>query len=389
MTFPGCISSDSHIYEPPDLWTSRIVRKFRDRAPIIIRSDGRDAWFCEGYTIASPALGAAVGLRFGSFERSLRLEERMGDFEETFDAVRQGGYLAEPRIQDMDLDGIDIDILYPSAGFRAVVLVRDNELLKAICTSYNDWLADYCREFPSRLKGIALLTLDDIDWGVQELYRCRKLGLIGAMIPTGPPEGMPYSEKAYDPFWAAAQDLDIPLSFHVGVRRPQANEQLPNPWDQMPSSRSTKDYWVRVALCHMIFGQVFVRYPRLIVGSIEYENGWVPYFLSQIDYTYTQRSANIGWDKFDDPHMIPSDFYKRNCFVSFQEDIIGIKLRDMIGAHTLTWGSDYPHIESTFPRSREILQDILSDCNPLEKHLIVAGNAARIYGLQTPSEDKS
>ncbi len=383
MEFPGFISSDSHVYEPPDLWSERMAPQFADRAPRVVREDSKDWWVCEGYKIASPMLGTAAGQRFGRpEERTLTLEERMSPVDQRFENVRAGGYIPSERIKDMDMDGIYADVIYPSAAFRAVVLVRDNELLKVICGAYNDWIAEFCNAYPARLKGIGLLTLDDIEWGVQELERCRRMGLVGGMIPTGPPEEMPYSRPEYDPLWAAAQDLEMPLSLHVGVRRPRPQEPLPNPTDMLPPVRSGKDYWVRLSLNHMIFGRVFERYPKLIVGSVEFENGWVPYFLSQIDYTYTQRTSNPEWPKFKDPQMLPSDFYRRNVFVSFQEDRTGIALRSVIGVHTLMWGSDYPHIESTFPKSREILDGLLADCSVEERELIVAGNAARVYSIE-------
>ena len=68
-------------------------------------------------------------------------------------------------------------------------------------------------------------------------------------------------------------------------------------------------------------------------------------------------------------------------FLGFQEDGLGIRLRDVIGVDSLTWGSDYPHHESTFPRSRQILEEILVDCTEKEKAKIAGGNAARVYNL--------
>ena len=111
---------------------------------------------------------------------------------------------------------------------------------------------------------------------------------------------------------------------------------------------------------------------------MENELGWVPFFLRRIDYTYDQRGfAREGYRFKED--MLPSDYFHRNVFVGFQEDDLGISLRDMIGVDCLQWGSDYPHMESTFPRSQQILEEILVDCTEEEKVKIAGGNAARVY----------
>ena len=135
-----------------------------------------------------------------------------------------------------------------------------------------------------------------------------------------------------------------------------------------------------MSLTHMIFSGVFERYPKLQIGAIEEQLMWVPYFLDRIDYHYTQAATGTGVYRFKDD-AFPSDFFHRNVFLSFQEDSLGIKLRDVIGVDGLLWGSDYPHQEATWPRSREIIEEILVDCTEKEKVKIVGGNAARIYRL--------
>ena len=130
----------------------------------------------------------------------------------------------------------------------------------------------------------------------------------------------------------------------------------------------------------MIFSGVFERHPKLRVGSVEHEVCWSPFFLSQMDYTYTERPLRGDWHRFA-PGVLPSDFFRSNCFVSFQEDAVGIRTRDIFGVHTLMWGSDYPHTESTFPRSREIVGKILADVPEDEQALIVRDNAAKLYGF--------
>ena len=129
----------------------------------------------------------------------------------------------------------------------------------------------------------------------------------------------------------------------------------------------------------MIYGGVFQRYPKLQVGSVEHEIPWAAHFTERLDYNYLQRSHEFV-TRFKE-NMLPSDYFHRNVFVGFQEDALGIRFRSIIGVDSMQWGSDYPHHESTFPRSSEILKEILADCTEEEKSKIVGGNAARVYNL--------
>ena len=113
---------------------------------------------------------------------------------------------------------------------------------------------------------------------------------------------------------------------------------------------------------------------------MEHELSWVPHFLERLDYTYSQRASGMSGHRFKED-LLPSDYFHRNVFLGFQEDALGIRLRDIIGVDNLQWGSDYPHQESTFPRSREILEEILADCTEEEKGKIAGGNHARVYNI--------
>ena len=143
-----------------------------------------------------------------------------------------------------------------------------------------------------------------------------------------------------------------------------------------------QDYWTRMCLSDIILSGVLERHPKLKVGAVESELGWAPHFLGRLDYAYTQRptTPTRTSHRFNS-EAIPSDFFRDNVFLSFQEDALGIQLRELIGVDNLTWGSDYPHQESTFPRSREILEEILAECTEPEKAKIAGENAARIYRL--------
>ena len=367
------ISSDNHVFEVPDLWTSRIEPKFRDRAPRLVHEEDSDWWYCEGIKGISLSAGSQAGRRFEEPEKLTR--------KDRFENVRPGGYIPDEHIKDMDADGVDISIVYPTIGLGLFTSVQDSELLSAIFKTYNDWLAEFCSAHPDRLKGIAMLNVDDVAAGVIELERCANKGLAGGMITVYPPLGRSYDQPMYEPLWAAAQALGTPLSLHVSTNRPGPGQEMVNQDTLSLAFISNTDHWVRMSVAHMIFSGVFERYPKLQVGAVEMELSWVPHFLDRIDYSYTERPLKEAFYRFQED-MLPSDYFHRNVFVGFQEDALGIRLRDIIGVDNLLWGSDYPHVESTFPKTHEILEEILADCTEEEKAKIVGGNAARIYHLE-------
>jgi len=129
----------------------------------------------------------------------------------------------------------------------------------------------------------------------------------------------------------------------------------------------------------MIFSGVFERHPRLMLAIVEFELAWAPNVLTSMDYTYRERHGEALY-RFKDG-LVPSDFFRRNVVLSFQEDAIGIRLRDVIGVDNLMWGSDYPHSESTFPQSRKILAEILEGVPDDEQAKIVGLNTARVYNF--------
>ena len=353
------ISSDNHVFEPPDLWLSRIEPEFKDRAPRVVRDeDGGDWWFCDGEKVIGTPFG------FGGAQTGKRFEEGAGGnlaVVDVFEHVRPGGYIPEEHVKDMDIDGVDVSILYPTLGLQ-LFKQPDSEFLTAIFRAYNDWLAEFCQAAPNRLKGVAMINIDDVAVGIEEMKRCRKKGLIGAMITVRPPVGRRYDSREYEPLWAAAQDLNIPLGLHLDTNR------LGEGGDEGPAAALTTEtnpLAFTVNCDH--------------VGSVEHEISWAAHFTERLDYNYLQRSHEFV-TRFKE-NMLPSDYFHRNVFVGFQEDALRIRFRSIIGVDSMQWGSDYPHHESTFPRSSEILEEILADCTEEEKSKIVGGNAARVYNL--------
>ncbi len=377
------VSTDSHIIEVPDLWTSRVESRFADRAPRLVQGETAQRWYADGQILFSVAGGVDVGLRFEHPEK-LRLE---ANFEE----VHLGAYVPEAKLKDMDADGVFADVIFPTCGLH-VYSIPDGELLSAVCRAYNDYVAEFCAGHLDRIRGIAMINLDDIEEGTRELRRAAKLGTAGAMIPVYPPEDRPYDSAIYDPFWAAAQELGIPLSLHIGTVRKVIQTVGRSAQDAVrvddglrsPVESSSRTHLVQLSVARMIYSGVFHRFPGLRVGVVEFESGWLPYFLQAMDFNHTQRARKEG-SYFLPRDVMPSSVFHANMFVSFQEDEIGIRCRDLIGVDNMVWGSDYPHQESTFPRSRQILDELFEGVPDVEREKITSSNAAKLYGFALPA----
>src|ERR1700742_3443293 len=210
MLMPALVlSSDSHVFEPPDLWQTRIDAAFRDRAPRIERINGGDQIVVEADQVLSGiGLISYAGARFEAPE-TISAQGRLED-------VHSGGWDPEQHLKDMVLDGVAGEILYPSQGLFYFRLA-DSRLMSAIFRAYNDWLAEFCRSDAARLKGIAMINLDDVEDGIGELERAARLGLAGAMITEYPAEDRRYDQPESEPFWAAAAALGLPLSLHTAT----------------------------------------------------------------------------------------------------------------------------------------------------------------------------
>jgi predicted TIM-barrel fold metal-dependent hydrolase len=224
-----------------------------------------------------------------------------------------------------------------------------------------------------------MINLDDVEDGIKELERAARLGLSGAMITEYPAEDRRYDQPEYESFWAAAAALDLPLSLHTATRRHGKIRGAGPGTLRDASSRATKAFYPALLMCDLIFSSIFERHPRLRVAIVEFELAWAPHLLSTMDYTYRERHGEAIY-RFKDG-MLPSDFFHRNVVLSFQEDAVGIRLRDVIGVDNMMWGSDYPHSESTSPQSRKILSEILDGVSGDEHAKIVGGNTTSVYNF--------
>ena len=366
------ISSDSHVVEPPQLWSDRMDTAHGERIPHLEVGDPHDQWHCDGEVVGTLGGASSAGMRFSRPEDII--------LEGSFANVPPGGYDPHAHVQDLDVDGVYGSVLYSSVAGN-MYAVPDAAFMREVFTAYNRWLSEFCSAYPRRLKGIAqVLVDDDMAAGIVQLEHAAKLGLCGAMIPVYPSPSETYDLPMYDPLWAAAQDLGIPLSLHVGTKRPGSVQmRTEGRITQSAAERSVSDFWVRMSLGHMVFSGVFERFPDLRVVNVEHELSWIPFFMKRMDATYVERHTQATHRFQTD--ALPSDFMRQNIYHGFQEDELGIRLRDIIGVDHIMWGSDYPHAESTFPESQRILDEIMTGVPDEERAMMVGGNCAELYGL--------
>ena len=329
------ISSDSHVSEPPNLWAERLDIKYRDRAPrVVLNPEGQEGAYLvyEGY----PPHNLAIGLGAGRTPEELAAFLKTG----TYADARPGGWDPAQRLPDMELDGVEAEVLYTTLGFRLFWL-KDAGLQRACFRVYNDWLAAYCSYAPKRLKGLALISLYDPKEGAQELERCAKLGLKGAMIWCSPPADQPYSSEIYDPFWAAAQDLDMPVSLHAitGMER--------IPWEYGAEQRAMRStvtpHEIEKSFSILILSGVLERFPRLKIVSAENNCGWLPYYLQRMDRGFARFGPSGTVTPWPTKLTLkPSEYFRRQMYCTFIDDSFGVASRHWIGVDNVMWSSDYP-----------------------------------------------
>jgi predicted TIM-barrel fold metal-dependent hydrolase len=379
MALCKLISADSHVNEPADLWTERIDRKFRDRAPRII--DNIPSRPPGSYLVLEdiPPVHLSQGLGAG------KTAEELPHFFQTstYRDARRGGWDPAERLKDMQLDGVEAEVIYTTLGFRQFWL-KDADLQRACFRVYNAWLADYCSYAPNQLTGIALISLYDIGEAVKELRLCRQRGLKGAMIWASPPEERSYADRMYDPFWTEAQELGMPLSLHAVTGMGRESQALRvmgrevKPVDRYVQSVTLGDE-VKRSLIELVFSGVLERYPHLRIVSAENEVSWLSFVIQRWDQTYHHYRH-----LYPSPlKMKPSEYFSRQIYATFIDDAFGIRNRHQIGVDHVMWSSDYPHTQSTWPHSQEIIARDFADVPEGEKLKIVRENAMELYNLES------
>src|SRR3984893_5045950 len=266
------ISADSHITEPPDTYTARIDARFKDRAPPLVHDPRRgDLLLTDGIDKPIPmGLIAAAG----------KPAEELTMFGARFEDLHRGGWDPEARLADQARDGVSAEVIYPTVGMM-ICNHPDFDYKQACFDAYNLWIAEYCAAHPDRLLGIGQTAMRSVEDGIRDLRRIRELGLRGVMLP-GNPAVADYHDPIYAPFYEAAIDLALPLSFPIvpsqqdtfRVRGPKLNAF-------MSIIRGCQDL-----VGTFVLGGVFERHPRLRLVCVEADAGWVPHFMYRMDHAY-------------------------------------------------------------------------------------------------------
>jgi predicted TIM-barrel fold metal-dependent hydrolase len=256
-------------------------------------------------------------------------------------------------------------------------LIRDTELLTQCFRAINDWMLEFGADAPNRIRPVMMLNVDDPAVAVSELHRTYEQGARAALIPVKNPHG--YHNSRYEPLWRAAEELDVPLVLHVITsREPQESHTMID--SGYASVVNSRDYQVRWSLTEIILSGVLEKHPTLKLVSIENEGSWAPYFMERLDWEYNNSMLLEDSYRFKDG-MSPSDLFKRNVYISFTEDPILVELRHQIGVDHLTWGSDFPHAEATYPETRSIVARQLANIPAEERRAITVDTCAQLFKL--------
>jgi predicted TIM-barrel fold metal-dependent hydrolase len=364
------VSADSHVAEPPDLWTTRIDRKFRDRAPRLVSNEKSDAYVLAFPTSRPTGIGLlATKAKYADPDTPFGMDGRWSD-------VPEGAYDPAARIEELDREGMEAELLYTTAGL-GLFAIKDHEFRHACVRTFNDWLAEHCAAAPKRLFGVAMVASDDIDGSVAELERCVDMGLRGAMIAIGLKSGESYGDPKFQKFWSAAEALEVPLSLHVA-----ASETT---W------RGTGNQFVdfacvftptMYAITSMIYSGLFDRHPKLKVLSVECDASWPLAILERMDDRWTLDQL---WASGPQPGIVssrkPSEIFHDHVGCTFMRDRTAIVNRDIIGRGNLMWGADFPHFDGAWPNSAFALERQF-DGVPLDDQMAIGrNNAIKFYNL--------
>jgi len=378
------IDVDTHITEPADLWTSRVPAKFRDRAPRLVRNPENqwDTWQVgDSKPIVPVGFTAVAGWKepFPSAPRNL-------------DECPPASYDAKARLAYMDSIGVWAMAIYPNVGgfgSQEFLKLGDRELMLACVRAYNDFLIDWCSADPRRFIPIASTPFWDVDAAVVEMERAARIGHKGVLF-TGEPQvhGMPLlGSPHWSRFWAAAQDLELPVSFHIGTG--SFDSAFTKERMELTGLGSTNavvavDLFLDNGkqLVDLLFSGVLPRHPRLKVISVESGIGFIPFILESCDYTFGYSQVRKQRPEFT---LLPSEYFKRQVYgCYFYEELAPQLLLDKIGVDNVLFETDYPHPVCLYGNVRQKIDAGLRGQPERVKKKLLWENAAKLYKVSPP-----
>ena len=362
------VSADSHVVEPPDLWTKRVPAKLRDRAPRQVRMEQGDAWVIEGTPQPFPfGLTQCGGLPPEQYRLWVRWEE-----------VRPGGYEPAARIREMDESRVAAEVMYPSPRIQIGLFQnRDPEWQIACVRAYNDWLSELCSYDPKRFVGIPMLPAVGMDAALAELDRAARLaGLKGALVTQYPAGGVQLT-PADDALFRVCEERGIPLHVHVGLAGSPAGTPAMAHAFTNAFTGAYRFYDPPVRMSELIYHGVLDRFPRVQLVWAEVDVGWVGYLTEQLDDRYARQNPKLRVPLA----LAPSDYFRRNFHYGIVKDAYGVKNRDAVGASRILWSSDFPHATCDFPDFDAAIEKDFAGVPEADRREILGAAADRLYGL--------
>ncbi len=393
-TIPKIISVDDHVVEPTHVWQTWLPERFRERAPRIERKgigpmrhtgggnyeitwDDKgpqaDCWFFEDMVYVHKRHVAAAGFA--------RDDMTMSPI--TYDEMRAGCYEPKARIDDMELNHVESSLCFPTfprfCGQTFTEATTDRSLGLACIEAYNDWMVEeWCGDSGGRLIPLTLIPLWDADLAAAEVRRNAGRGVRAVCFSEIPSHlGLPSIHSgAWDPFFAACADTETVVCMHIG-----SSSKMPATSADAPIAvAATLSFGNAMAsLADFLFSGVLVRFPALTLAYSEGQIGWLPYVLERADDVWREHRAWGGVrDIVPEP---PSTYYYRQVFGCFFRDRHGLESLERVGVNNVTFETDYPHTDSTWPDTEQVAQDMMAGLPDETIHKIVRGNAIRMLGL--------
>jgi predicted TIM-barrel fold metal-dependent hydrolase len=377
------IDADRHIMEPSDLWDRYLEPEFKGRVRITGPFQSRR--YIDGRSVSdSDQLPRDRTYDEEAMSASLFTEDPL--YRSVFSDGVAHGFDPASNLRDMDREGVDVAVLFPTLG---LYIIWDDDIepriSAAICRAYNDWLADYCSHDRARLKGVALIPLHDTRLAVEELRRAKnQLGLSGIFWRPNRLKGRTFNHPDYFPIYEVASELEVPVCVHEGARTvmAQAGSDRYSPFGRHVACHPLEQMLAALTLAA---DGVLERFPNLKVAQLESGCGWLPYWLERMDEHW--KHYTLGRERTT--RELPSTYWKRQCVISCEagEELVGCFV-EHVGDDYLVMATDYPHADAAEKFPERTVGDLANNSNLSEatRQKILWDNPARLYGIRkTPS----
>jgi predicted TIM-barrel fold metal-dependent hydrolase len=364
------VSVDDHIIEPREMFDAHIPERYRDRAPrVLTDDDGSEYWLFEDERAAYMGLNAVAGCP----------PEEYGLNPTRYDQMRKGCYDVDERVRDMNANGVLGSLNFPTfPHFCGQLFARqqDKDLSLAVVRAYNDWHIDeWCGAHPGRFIPCGITPYWDPDLMAEEVRRIADKGCHAVTFSENPEKlGHPsLHSDHWAPFWEACQENEVVVCLHIGSSSSLLLTASDAPADVMISITPMNSF---LALNDLMWTSIFKNFPRIKIAMSEGGIGWIPYALERMDYVYEHHHS---WTGADFGGRRPSDVYRDHIVTCFIDDAAGLELRHRVGVDSITWECDYPHSDSTWPHSPELLGKSLSGIPDDEINKMTHLNAMRAF----------